>query len=323
MPGFAEIAWGRRRSPVVRCWVSLPGISRARTSAALIKQDMELLERLPAEQVERRAELQRVIDIRIDDLIDGRRTRTGLCSNRAVLPRQLARHRGVRLRADVHHHVVERQPQPANWLVMFVAMIVRRSSRRVRRSGHLAGDPVVDPRRKRRVSSGRCPTVRESCAGSRRPSRSNSVKLLAPVDFVLTGGMTARRTVRPGERRRRPSWPPSAAGGGLVVGRVVGHREAVRGGIELDGVLDAGRGERLVQRLGLLGGERLRRSRRRRRRPPRASCRPAGAGCRHRRRPGRRRGTTWPPRRARAPGRRPPARCARPCSSRWCRTSRR
>ncbi len=36
---------------------------------ALVKQDMELLERLPPEQVERRAELQRVIDIRIDDMI--------------------------------------------------------------------------------------------------------------------------------------------------------------------------------------------------------------------------------------------------------------
>jgi len=36
---------------------------------AAIKQDMELLEALPADQVERRAELQRVIDIRIDDIV--------------------------------------------------------------------------------------------------------------------------------------------------------------------------------------------------------------------------------------------------------------
>ncbi|MBJ7339441.1 hypothetical protein [Mycolicibacterium sp.] len=36
---------------------------------AVVKQDMELLELLPPEQVERRAELQRVIDIRIDDMI--------------------------------------------------------------------------------------------------------------------------------------------------------------------------------------------------------------------------------------------------------------
>jgi hypothetical protein len=36
---------------------------------ALVKQDMELLEMLPADQVHRRAELQRVIDVRIDDMI--------------------------------------------------------------------------------------------------------------------------------------------------------------------------------------------------------------------------------------------------------------
>jgi anti-sigma-K factor RskA len=36
---------------------------------ALIKQDQDLLERIPAEQSARRAELQRTIDVRIDDLI--------------------------------------------------------------------------------------------------------------------------------------------------------------------------------------------------------------------------------------------------------------
>jgi hypothetical protein len=35
----------------------------------LIKQDMDLLERLPPEAAERRAELQRTIDARIDDLV--------------------------------------------------------------------------------------------------------------------------------------------------------------------------------------------------------------------------------------------------------------
>lgn len=36
---------------------------------ALVTQDMDLLDRLPPEQTERRAELQRVIDIRIDEMI--------------------------------------------------------------------------------------------------------------------------------------------------------------------------------------------------------------------------------------------------------------
>ena len=37
----------------------------------LIKQDMDLLDRLPPEAISRRADLQRTIDARIDDLIDG------------------------------------------------------------------------------------------------------------------------------------------------------------------------------------------------------------------------------------------------------------
>jgi F0F1-type ATP synthase assembly protein I len=36
---------------------------------ALIKQDQDLLDRIPQEQTARRAELQRIIDMRIDDLI--------------------------------------------------------------------------------------------------------------------------------------------------------------------------------------------------------------------------------------------------------------
>lgn len=36
----------------------------------LIKQDMDLLDRLPPEATGRRAELQRIIDARIDDLVE-------------------------------------------------------------------------------------------------------------------------------------------------------------------------------------------------------------------------------------------------------------
>jgi hypothetical protein len=49
----------------------LAGNLRGPDVRALIKQDMDLLESLPSDQVERRAELQRVIDIRIDDIIEG------------------------------------------------------------------------------------------------------------------------------------------------------------------------------------------------------------------------------------------------------------
>lgn len=46
------------------------GQFRAPDYRGLIKQDMDLLERLPPEAAERRAELQRIIDVRIDDLVD-------------------------------------------------------------------------------------------------------------------------------------------------------------------------------------------------------------------------------------------------------------
>jgi hypothetical protein len=49
----------------------LAGNLRGPDVRGLIKQDMELLELLPPDQVERRAELQRVIDIRIDDIVAG------------------------------------------------------------------------------------------------------------------------------------------------------------------------------------------------------------------------------------------------------------
>ena len=48
---------------------ALAGNIRGPDVRGLIKQDMELLEALPEDQVERRAELQRVIDIRVDDII--------------------------------------------------------------------------------------------------------------------------------------------------------------------------------------------------------------------------------------------------------------
>ena len=135
---------------------------------------------------------------------------------------------------------------------------------------------------------------------------------------------TALPGVSPGARRRTtPSRPNAAAPRRRRTGALSGTAKPCAGGVELDGVLDARRGQRLVQRLGVLGGERrvvlgaadVDRGL--------SSGRRAGAGCPGRRPPGRRRGTTSPRPPARAPGRPPPATSARPCSSRWCRTSRR
>lgn len=49
----------------------IAGNMRGPDVRGLIKQDMELLELIPTDQVERRAELQRVIDMRVDDIIAG------------------------------------------------------------------------------------------------------------------------------------------------------------------------------------------------------------------------------------------------------------
>jgi ABC-type antimicrobial peptide transport system permease subunit len=66
MPGIADIAMAS--APIAGG--ALLGIAagnlRAPDIRGLIKEDMDLLERLPADQVDRRAELQRVIDIAVD-----------------------------------------------------------------------------------------------------------------------------------------------------------------------------------------------------------------------------------------------------------------
>ena len=100
------------------------GNLRAPDVRGMIKQDMELLERLPPEQVERRAELQRVIDIRVDDLI------AAVDKNRSLL--EIAQsYRGnwrdiVVFVCAVLFTIVwwNVSHSRANWLVMFVVMIV-------------------------------------------------------------------------------------------------------------------------------------------------------------------------------------------------------
>ncbi|MCV7423328.1 hypothetical protein H7K45_22500 [Mycobacterium yunnanensis] len=100
------------------------GNLRAPDVRGMIKQDMDLLERLPPDQVERRAELQRVIDLRVDDLI------AAVDKNRSLL--EVAQsYRGnwrdiVVFVCAVLFTVVwwNVSHSRANWLLMFVVMIV-------------------------------------------------------------------------------------------------------------------------------------------------------------------------------------------------------
>ena len=69
MPGIAEIALNA--APIVGGTLlgAAAGGVKGPDVRAMIKQDFDLLERIPPEQVERRANFQRSIDMRIDDLI--------------------------------------------------------------------------------------------------------------------------------------------------------------------------------------------------------------------------------------------------------------
>ena len=66
MPESLEIAFAGM-PPMVAALLGLAA-SHCPDVRALIKQDMDLLDRLPAEQVERRANLQRVIDQRVETI---------------------------------------------------------------------------------------------------------------------------------------------------------------------------------------------------------------------------------------------------------------
>jgi hypothetical protein len=90
----------------------------------LIKQDMDLLDRLPADATERRAELQRTIDARIDDLVDTtdrsralRRAALSYRGNWRDLVFLLCALLFTVIWWDVSH-------SRGNWLPMFVLLIV-------------------------------------------------------------------------------------------------------------------------------------------------------------------------------------------------------
>ncbi len=90
----------------------------------LIKQDMDLLDRLPPEASRRRAELQRTIDERLDDLVEandrGRAIRIAAFSYRGNW------RDGVLLLCTVLFTIIwwDVNHSRANWLPMFILLIV-------------------------------------------------------------------------------------------------------------------------------------------------------------------------------------------------------
>ena len=124
MPGIADIALAGAPIAGGALLGIAAGNMRGPDVRALIKQDMELLAMLPADQVERRAELQRVIDIRIDDII------AGVDKSRSLL--EVAQsYRGnwrdiVVFICAILFTIIwwNVSHSRSNWLIMFIVMIV-------------------------------------------------------------------------------------------------------------------------------------------------------------------------------------------------------
>jgi hypothetical protein len=124
MPGIAEIALAG--APIAGG--ALLGVAAGNFKGpdvqGLIVKDMELLARIPEDQVQRRAELQRIIDMRVDDLI------AAVHKNREL--RQLAASYEGNWR-DIVVFVCavlftlvwwNVEHSRANWLLMFIVLIV-------------------------------------------------------------------------------------------------------------------------------------------------------------------------------------------------------
>ncbi|MCB0926955.1 MAG: hypothetical protein U0R77_15010 [Mycolicibacterium insubricum] len=124
MPGLAELALGTAPIAGGALLGMAAGNFRGPDVRATIKADMELLDGLPAEQTQRRAELQASIDTRIDDIVAAVARGRDL---RAVASSYQGNWRDVMVFVcavlfaivwwDADHH-------RTHWLPMFIALIV-------------------------------------------------------------------------------------------------------------------------------------------------------------------------------------------------------
>ncbi|MDF2825152.1 MAG: hypothetical protein K0R68_2560 [Mycobacterium sp.] len=124
MPGIAELALAGAPIAGGALLGLAAGSFKGTDVRAVIKQDMELLELIPPDQVQRRAELQRVIDLRIDDLVaavDKNREIRELASSYQGNWRDIVVFICTVLFAIIWWNVSHTR---SNWLVMFIVMIV-------------------------------------------------------------------------------------------------------------------------------------------------------------------------------------------------------
>lgn len=124
MPGIAELALGAAPIAGGALLGVIAGNMKPPDVRGMIAKDMDLLDRLPADQVERRERLQRSIDQRIDDLIlaaeKSRELRTVAATYRGNW-RDVVVFVCAVLFTVVWWHV---DHDRTNWVVMFVVMIL-------------------------------------------------------------------------------------------------------------------------------------------------------------------------------------------------------
>jgi hypothetical protein len=124
MAGLAELALGAAPIAGGALLAAAAGQIKGPDYRGMIKQDMDLLERIPQDQTERRAKLQRTIDTRIDDLVAATNRSRAL---RAAASAYQGNWRDIVLFIcalpftvvwwNVNHH-------RTNWLLMFIVMLV-------------------------------------------------------------------------------------------------------------------------------------------------------------------------------------------------------
>ena len=128
MPGIAELALGAAPIAGGAMLGVIAGNLKPPDVRGLIAKDMDLLERLPADQPERRARLQASIDQRIDELITAgersRELRDAALSYRGNW-RDIVLFLCAVLFTIVWWNVSHAR---TNWLVMFIAMILLSSA---------------------------------------------------------------------------------------------------------------------------------------------------------------------------------------------------
>ena len=124
MPGIGDIALGAAPIAGGALLAAAAGQIKGPDFRGLIKQDMDLLERIPEEEAARRAQLQRTIDARIDDLVaatERSRTLRQAASSYRGNWRDIVLFICALLFTLVWWHVEHNR---ANWLMMFVVLII-------------------------------------------------------------------------------------------------------------------------------------------------------------------------------------------------------